>query len=410
MSAAAQPDDRRARRNVAVLVFAQAVLGSQLAIHIILGGLAGAALADDRSLATLPISVVVLVSMFTAPAASLLMGRYGRRAGFLLGALAGAIGGALAVRALFAGSFATLVLGAAFTGVYQSFQGFYRFAAADTASEAFKPKAISWVFAGGLLSALIGPEIVRSTSDWFAPIPFAGAYAAVIGINVVGAVGLLLLDIPTPPRAIPGAEQGRSLGEIARQPAFVVAVLCAMVAFASMNLVMTSTPLALVAYGYTADHAADVVRWHIVAMFAPSFITGTIIARIGHLPVIGAGLLLLGGCAALALAGVDLHHFYAALIALGVGWNFAFVGATSLLATVHLPAEQAKVQGLNDFLVFGLVAAASFGSGALLDAYGWAAVQIAMLPALAVSALALGWLALTSRRPRSLAAASAADP
>src|SRR5690606_23654049 len=186
--------------NVGVLVYAHAVLGSQLAVHIILGGLAGAALADDRSLATLPISVVVLVSMFTAPAASLLMGRWGRRAGFLLGALAGGIGGALSARALFTGSFGLLVLGAAFTGIYQAFHGFYRFAAADTGTERFKPKAISWVFAGGLLSALIGPEIVRFTADAFAPIPFAGAYLAIVALNLIGAAGLVFLDIPVPKR------------------------------------------------------------------------------------------------------------------------------------------------------------------------------------------------------------------
>lgn len=391
-------DDRRARRNVAVLVFAQAVLGSQLAIHIILGGLAGAALADDRSLATLPISVVVLVSMLTAPGASLLMGRYGRRAGFLLGAFCGGIGGALAMRALFVGSFETLLLGAAFIGVYQSFHGFYRFAAADTASARFKPKAISWVFAGGLFSAFIGPEIVRLTADAFAPVPFAGAYAAVVVINILGAVGLSFLDIPVPERSTGPEADSRPLLAIARQPPFVVAVLCAMVGFAAMNLVMTSTPLALAAHGFTTAHAADVVRWHILAMFAPSIVTGSIISRVGILPVICAGLVLLAACGGVALAGVDLHHFYIALIALGFGWNFAFVGATSLLGTTHTPAEQAKVQGLNDFLVLGLVAAASFGSGALLDAYGWHAVQLAMMPALGLCAAAVGWLALAGRR------------
>lgn len=391
-------DDRRAVRNVAVLFLAHAVLGSQLAIHIILGGLAGAALADDPALATLPISAVVLVSMFAAPAASLFMGRHGRRAGFLVGALAGAIGGLLAVRALVAGSFATLVAGAAFIGVFQAFQSFFRFAAADTASESFKPRAISWVFAGGLVSALLGPEIVRATDELFAEAPFAGAYAAVVAINVVGAVALGFLDIPVGQGRSSDGERARPLREIVRQPPFAVAVLCAMVGFAAMNLVMTSTPLALVAHGYTSDHAADVVRWHVLAMFAPSFVTGSIIARVGQLPVIAAGLVLLGACAAVALAGVELRHFYAALIVLGVGWNFTFIGATSLLATTHRPGEQARVQGLNDFLVFGLVAAASFGSGVLLEAYGWSAVQLALVPGLAICAAALGWLALVRRR------------
>lgn len=392
--------DRRAKRNVAVLVFAQAVLGSQLAISIILGGLAGSLLAENKSLATLPISIVVLVSMFCAPAASLFMGRFGRRSGFLVGTLAGGIGGTLCARALFAGSFELFVVGAAFTGVYQSFQGFFRFAAADTGSESFKPKAISWVFAGGLLSALIGPEIVRLTSNSFA-VPYAGAYIAIIGLNVVGALGMLFLDIPRPPRSHGAADTGRPLAVIARQPVFIVAVLCAMVGFASMNLVMTSTPLAMVGHGFTSDHAADVVRWHILAMFAPSFVTGSIIVRFGRLPVIAAGLVLLGACGAIALAGVDLQHFYVALIALGIGWNFSFIGATSLLGTSHTRAEQAKVQGLNDFLVFGLVSIGSFSSGALLDAFGWDAVQIAMVPALLVAALGVGWLAAAGRAARA---------
>jgi MFS family permease len=394
---------RRAKHNVAVLVFAHAVLGSQLAVNIIVAGLAGALLADKKSLATLPVSMVVLVSMFAAPAASLFMGRFGRRAGFLVGALAGGVGSALCARALFTGSFALLVIGAGVLGIYQAFQGFLRFAAADTAPDAFKPKAISWVLAGGLLSALIGPEIVRFVSDAPPATAYANAYLANIALNVIGSVGLLVLNIPRPARA--GAVgSGRPLGVIARQPVFIVAALCGMVGFSAMSLVMTSTPLAMQGHGFMAGHAADVVRWHIVAMFAPSFFTGAIIVRFGRLPVIGTGLALLGVCGVIALAGVDLHHFYAALIALGIGWNFAFIGATSLLGTAHTPAEQAKVQGLNDFLVLGFVAVGSFGSGALLDAYGWNAVQYAMVPALAAAGISLVWLA--ARRSGRLSASA----
>jgi MFS family permease len=388
---------RRAKRNVAVLMFTHAVPGSQLAINIIVAGLAGALLADDPSLATLPISLVVLVSTFVAPVASLLMGRFGRRSGFLLGMLAGAIGGALCARALFVDSFALFLAGTSLLGVYQAFQGFLRFAAADTAPEDFKAKAISWVFAGGLLSALIGPEIVRLTTATLPSTPYAAAYLAVIGLNLIGGAAMLLLDIPAPPRARDVLATGRPLVVIAREPVFVVAVLCAMVGFASMSLVMTSTPLAMVHHGFTTGHAADVVRWHILAMFAPSFFTGAIIARYGRLPVIAVGLLLLAICGAIAIAGIQLQHFYSALVALGIGWNFAFIGATSLLGTVHTRAEQAKVQGLNDFLVFGLVAVGSFGSGALLDSFGWAAVQYAMAPALVVAAAGVAWLALASR-------------
>ncbi|HUQ52074.1 MAG TPA: MFS transporter [Gammaproteobacteria bacterium] len=391
-------EDGRAKRNVAVLVFAHAILGSQLAINIIVAGLAGAFLANDPSLATLPISIVVVGSLLTAPAMSLFMGRYGRRAGFWVAALAGAIAAALCARALYINSFGLFMAGSVLLGVYQATQGFFRFAAADTASERFKPRAISWVLAGGLLSALLGPEIVRATSGTIASVPYAGAYLAMIALNVLGAAGLWFLDIPTPARAAKAADTGRRLAVIASQPVFLVAVLAAMVGFSSMSLVMTSTPLAMVGHGFTPDHAADVVRWHIVAMFAPSFATGAVIARFGRLPVIAVGLLLLGVCGAIALAGVDLTHFYLALIALGVGWNFSYIGATSLLGTTHTPAEQAKVQGLNDFLVLGFVAVGSFGSGALLDAFGWDAVQYAMAPALLVALVGVLWLASVQRR------------
>ncbi|MDH3418778.1 MAG: MFS transporter [Gammaproteobacteria bacterium] len=401
-TAAPAVDDRRAKRNVAVLFFTQAILGAQLPVNIILGGLAGALLADNRALATLPISVMVLLSMFSTLPVSHFMGRFGRKAGFLVGAVAGAIGGMLSTRALLIESFELLLLGAAFTGVYQSTQGYFRFAAADTASPAFKPKAISWVLAGGLLSALIGPEIVRSMGDYFAPVPYAGAYATIVLVNIIGACGIFFLDIPRPPQRAQGAPSGRPLIEILCQPRTVVAIVCAMISYAMMALVMTSTPLAMTDHGFTSNHAADVVRWHVLAMFAPSFITGSLIARFGHVRIIALGLVALGVCSAIALTGTDLHQFYLALVALGLGWNFGFIGGTSLLTTTHTIEEQAKVQGLNDFLVLGLVTAASFSSGALLSLFGWNTVQLAMTPALFVAAAALVWLTTSERRaPRT---------
>jgi MFS family permease len=390
--------DARARRNVGVLFFAQAILGAQLPVNMILGGLSGALLADNRALATLPISVMVFTSMLTALPASHFMGRFGRRAGFLAGAAAGCCGALLSTRALLSGNFELLLLGAAFTGIYQSTQGFFRFAAADTASPAFRPKAISWVLAGGLLSALIGPEIVRVMSDYFAPVPYAGAYACVVLVNIIGAAVLSLLDIPRPERHPAGMAAGRPLSQILRQPRTVVAILCAMISYAMMTLVMTSTPLAMVGHGFTSNHAADVVRWHVLAMFAPSFFTGSVIARFGHIRVIATGLVVLGFCSVIALAGEDIANFYFALIALGLGWNFGFIGGTSLLATTYAPEEQAKVQGVNDFLVLGLVTTASFSSGALLTLYGWRTVQLAMAPALLVAFAALAWLTISERQ------------
>ena len=401
--------ERRERRNVAVLFYMHAILGSQMPINIILGGLAGFALADNKALATLPLSLMVLVSMFTAAPASFFMGRFGRRAGFLVGAFAGALGGAISALALVTGRFELLLLGTACSGIYQSTQGFFRFAATDTASETFRPRAISWVLAGGLVAALFGPEVVRTTADFFAPVPFAGAYASIVLINLMGAVGVLFLDIPTPERAGNKRSSGRPLSSIFRQPRTIVAVLCAMVSYGLMTLVMTSTSLAMDASGYSTDRAADVVRWHAVAMYAPSFFTGSIISRLGHTKVIALGLVLLATAGAIAISGVAVWNFYLALIALGLGWNFGFIGSTSLLGLTHTVDEQAKVQGLNDFLVFGFVTIASFSSGALLHGFGWSTVQMAMLPPLLMAAAALFWLSVTQSNRYSIAGADPAQ-
>ena len=383
---------------MAVLFFAQAVLGSQLQINIILGGLAGAFLANNVVFATLPISLIMLTAMFGAPLASHIMGRFGRRVGFLIGAAGGGIGGALAATALMIGRFDLLLLGAGLTGLYYSFHGFYRFAAADTASPAFRPKAISWVLAGGLVGAILGSEVVKVSSELLSPIPFAGAYLVVVLLNITGAIGIAFLDIPPPPRGSKDKPAGRPLGEIVCQPETVVAVLCAMMSYGTMVLVMTSTTLAMVEHGFTTNHAADVIRWHALAMFGPSFVTGNIIARFGHLPVMSFGLVLLGMCCVIALVGVGLENFYIALILLGLGWNFSFIAATGLLSNTHSASERAKVQGLNDFLVLGTVSLASLSSGALLNLYGWPAVQLAAAPALVIAACALLWLGVSKRR------------
>ena len=391
--------DRRAKRNVAVLVFAHAILGSQLAINIIVAGLAGALLADDPSLATLPISIVVVGSLLSAPAMSLFMGRYGRRAGFWVAALAGAVASALVragavrrqLRVVHGGVRAArrLSSGARLLPFRGSRHGL-RLLQAE----------------GDLVGARrrIAERVARARDrardlGYVSAVPYAGAYLAMIVLNVVGAVGLWFLDIPRRARAAASCatRDGRSLSS--RASRYSSSRCCpAWSGFAAMSLVMTSTPLAMVGHGFTPDHAADVVRWHIVAMFAPSFFTGSIIVRFGRLPVIAAGLLLLGVCGSdRAQQAWSLQHFYLALVALGIGWNFSYIGATSLLGTTHTPAEQAKVQGLNDFLVLGFVAVGSFGSGALLDAFGWNAVQYAMAPALLVALIGVTWLALARR-------------
>jgi MFS family permease len=390
----AEHDDARARRAVAILVWAQSVLGAQMPVHFILGGLAGALLAEDKALATLPISMTVLGSMLAAPALSALMGRVGRRPGFVFGALTAAAGAGLAAWAIVEHDFALFCAASTMMGVYMAAQALYRFAAADVASPAFRPKAISWVMAGGLASAVLGPEIVVRFKDLLEPVPYAGGYVAMVALNIVGVVPMLFLDLPRPPRRTPGIRQGRAWGQILADRRVPVAMLCAMVAYALMNLVMTSTPLAMIARGFVTDDAAQIVRIHVIAMFAPSFFTGPLIARYGAPRIIAAGLVLLAGCAVVAIAGITLPHFAVALALLGLGWNFGFIGATALLASAHRPEERARVQGMNDFLVFGLVTVGSFSSGALMAGFGWEAVNLSMLPALVLAAAALAWLVL----------------
>ncbi len=395
--------DRRARRNVAILVAAQAFLGAQMPMIFILGGLAGQSLAANVCFATLPISLIVLGSMLTATPLSALMQRYGRKAGFWVGVLGGAAGGAIGAWGLVAQSFPLFLLGAFCTGIYMSAQGFYRFAAVDTASEAFRPKAISYVMAGGLVSAVLGPQLVKVTSDAFV-VPFLGTYLAVIAVNGIGALLFLFLDIPRPAAPAPDAPRGRSRLDLLRTPRIAVAIICAMVAYALMNLMMTSTPLAVVGCGFTQNAAADVVTAHVLAMFAPSFFTGHLIARFGAERIVAAGLALLAGAGAVGLAGVALENFFVALVLLGLGWNFGFIGATAMLAGAHSPEERGRVQGLNDMLVMGCVTVASLASGGLMNCSGgsaqegWTAVNLAMAPFLALAGGALIWLVM---RPRA---------
>jgi MFS family permease len=392
-------NDRRAWRNVAVLAAAQAILGSQMSMIFVIGGLAGQQLAPNPCLATLPISLIVFGSMTSATWLSNVMQRYGRRAGFIIGASGGLFGSLIAVTALFYSNFWLFLLGSYLTGIYMCAQGFYRFAAADTASDAFRPKAISYVLAGGLASAIIGPQLVKATVDSFV-VPFVGTYMAVIAINVFGMLLFLALDIPRPPVPSETAPAARSRRALMSEPRILVAIIVGMVSYALMNLVMTSTPLAVVGCGYEKGDAADVVSAHVLAMFIPSFFTGSLIARFGVEKIIALGLLILCGAGIVALNGVQLENFFVALILLGLGWNFGFIGATSMLASAHRPEERGVVQGLNDLIVFGGVTVASLASGGLMNCSGgspvdgWMAVNLAMVPFLALAGAALIWLVL----------------
>lgn len=399
-------DDSRAKRTVFILVLAQAFLGAQMPMIFTIGGLAGQSLASNVCFATLPISLIVLGSMLSATPIAAIMQRYGRRVGFMIGALGGALGGAIGAYGLYLNSFTVFLIGSFLTGIYMCAQGFYRFAAADTASDTFRPKAISYVMAGGLISAIIGPQLVKVTAESMI-VPFMGTYLAVIGINVVGALLFLFINIPTPEAPAEDAPQGRTRWELITTPRIAVAVICAMVSYALMNLVMTSTPLAVVGCGFDQNDAADVVTAHVLAMFAPSFFTGHLIARFGVEKILALGILILAGAGAVALQGVDLENFFIALILLGVGWNFGFIGATTMLAGAHEPHERGRMQGMNDFIVFGGVTVASLASGGLMNCSGgnavagWTSVNLAMAPFLMLAGGALIWLMM---RPETKAA------
>jgi MFS family permease len=393
----------RERKNVILLAVCQALFMTSQTSMIIVAGLVGyGLLGAEKALATLPVSAAVIgVAVATIPA-SLLMKRIGRRAGFIIGNMIGVVGGLLAAYAINISAF-PLFVGATFIiGCSVGFSHYYRFAAADAASPAFRSRAISLVVAGGVVSAFVSPSLVRYTTD-LTPVTFMGTYLAVVGITLATAVLLLFLDIP-PPTEEEAREPGRPLSEIARQPAFIVAILAGMISYGVMNLVMTATPLAMIACGFDLHDAAQVIQWHVVGMFAPAFFTGALIHRFGVLNIMLIGTVLLLGCTVAALMGIAFTNFVFALTALGLGWNFTFIGATTLLTQTYQPAEKAKAQATHDFLVFGTNATASLSSGALLHFMSWNAVHIVAFPMVLIATLAVAWLAL---RRRSEAAAGA---
>ncbi|RWR47670.1 MFS transporter [Sinirhodobacter ferrireducens] len=399
--------DAREKRNVAVLVLAQAFLGAQMSMIFTVGGLAGQSLAPNPCFSTLPLSMIVLGSVLSAQPMSEFMAAKGRRAGFILSTLAGGIGAAIAAYALYIGSFALFMAGSMLTGVYMSAQGFYRFAATDGASPEFQPKAISYVMAGGLAAAIIGPQLVKFTAQAMV-VPFMATYLAIIVINLLGPILFAFLDIPAPGRRAKGvAHPGRSRRELLKDPVIAVAMICGMVSYALMNLVMTSTPLAVVGCGFEAGDAANIVSAHVLAMYIPSFFTGHLIARFGKEMIVGIGLVILAASGAVAMSGVEIEKFFLALMLLGLGWNFGFIGSTAMLASAHTADERGHVQGMNDFVVFGGVFLASLSSGSLMNCTsagdpqaGWQAVNLAMLPFLTLAGAALIWLVMRPKETR----------
>jgi predicted MFS family arabinose efflux permease len=390
MSVLSRADDPT-RRNILLLAICHGLTGIGNTTMIVESALVGHMLAENKLLATVPLGLMHLAVMLTAFPASLLMQRIGRRAGFSAGAMAGLIGTSLCAYAVVQGSFALFCAGAFINGIYNGFATFYRFAAADGAAPAWKSRAISYVLAGGVLAAVIGPEMAKRTTDLLPPHMFAGSFAALALTSVVAFVLIQFLRIPQPRR---DATDGpaRPLLEIAAQPVFLVAVASAMIAYGVMNFVMTVTPLAMLGCGFGHGDSATVIQWHALAMFVPSFFTGDLIKKYGVLNImtIGAGLMVL--CLGINLAGDSYPHFFGALLLLGLGWNFLFVGGTTLVTEAYRPPERAKVQALNDLLVFGTVATTAMSSGAVHGLAGWTWINLACGPALAAALLAVLWL------------------
>ena len=383
-------EDRNAFHNVVVLATAQAFVGAQLPMHFILGGLAGAYLSTTPCFATLPVSMIIIGSTVTAPFLSTFMQKFGRKSGFILGSFCGAVGATIASVALYISSFNLFLLGSLITGIYMSSYGFYRFAAADTAREIFRPKAISYVMAAGLISAILGPQLVKLTAE-LSLIPFLGSYITIVILNIFGPAIFSFLRIPVKSNIKLSSKESRRLIQILIAAPIRTAIICGMISYALMNLVMTSAPLAVVGCGFSQGNAADIVMVHVLAMSIPSFFTGHLILRFGLRPVIGLGLILLCLAAISGLSGTELFNFFITLILLGLGWNFSFIGATNLLANSHSANERGKTQGVNDMIIFGFVALASLSSGALLNCsggdiqQGWQLVNLAMFPLLLIS-------------------------
>ena len=396
--------NRLAKRNALVLAAGQALAGGNGTVVTATGGILGAMLAPDKSLATLPVSMMVVGTWAGTLPVGFLVRRFGRRAAYQIGAAVGCLAGLIGYVAVSEASFALYLLATFCAGLYQASHQSYRFAATDTAGADFKAKAVSWVLAGGLFAAFLGPQLVILTKDLMPPYLFAASY---LGQAATAVCAMLVLGQVRAPAHVapPSVGRSRRLVDIARQPRFIVAVTCGVASYALMNLMMTAAPLAMVDCGHSVGDAALGIQWHVLAMFAPSFVTGALITRFGATRIVAAGLALLAASAFVGYAGETVGHFWSALVLLGVGWNFAFVAATTMVIDCYRPDERTKVQAFNDFLIFGTMAIGSFVSGAMLAHFGWYLVNLVMLPGVAAAGVMLAWLAIReisrNRRPSS---------
>ena len=398
------------RRNILALATAQAVLGSQMPMYIILGGLVGQSLASNVCYATLPISLLIVGSMVSAPVLSNLMQSTTRRLGLVVGNLAGLIGSLTSLLGIFLGSFEIFLLGSFVSGAYMASQAFYRFTATDDCEDQFKARAISTVLSGGLIAAILGPSLVKISLNLNNSVPFLYSYLAIVILNCLGPFILSYVKPIPPSKSYQGDinnnnKLNRPLITIFKNPVIFVSISCSMIAYGVMNLIMTSSPIAIVGCGFGTNQAANVVSAHALAMFAPSFITGKLIEKYGEKSIVSTGMILFLLAVLIAYQGVDILNFYISLILIGIGWNFGFIGSTSLLTKNHYPSERGKVQGVNDFFVFGFVALSSVTSGWLMNCsanssqLGWKVVNLTATPLVifALISMICLWIANNSK-------------
>lgn len=392
-------DDRAMKATVWRLFFCQALMNATMIGQVAMGALIGHSLSGDAALATLPMAVQMTAVMAISIPASFVFSRYGRRTGFFLGAVLSILGSVTFATGLLVQDFVVYCAGAVFAGAGFGIAQHYRFAAAEAATPAYRPRAIALVMAGPVLSAIFGPEIVKHTNQLFLPYMFLGTYMVMALLPLACMALLAGLRLPPPP---PKPKVATPVGEIIRRPAFVAAAVAGLVAYGTMNLAMTATPLEMMLCGFTVSASATVIQAHAVAMFAPGFVTGHLIARFGVMRIITTGAGLTAASVAVALTGQSFWHFSAGLALLGVGWNFMFVGATTLLATSYSPQERVRAQAANDFIVFGTVACTAFLSGFLHARFGWSILNLTLLPPLVVALALLAW-----QRTRAARAAAA---
>lgn len=361
--------ERQQRGNIARLTAAQALAGSNAVVVYATGAIVGHMYAPNEALATLPISIFVVGMAACILPAGVVAQRYGRRAAFLAGTGSGVLAGLVGALAVLWGSFWVFCLATFFGGAYAAVVLSFRFAAADGVSPAMRPRALSFVMGGGVAAGVVGPQLVTYTMYMWPAYMFAATFLAQAAVAAVSAFVLWGVKLPKPTAAeIAG---GRPLRVIARQPLFITAVICGAVSYMLMNFLMTAAPLAMRLCGHSQESSNLGLQWHVIAMYAPSFFTGRLISRFGAGRIVALGLALIGVSAAVGLTGIDIAHFWATLILLGVGWNFGFIGASALVLECHRPEEKTRVQSLNDFVVFGTMALGSFASGGILAAYDW---------------------------------------